>query len=145
MMISKRKSCIWPMVAAALFGGCGFGPFASRRTTPPVRLPTGEMMVAPRPLTGDEIKIMWGGLASEGPLLMDQVAGIEGVPTGWAWCAICRDNVRLPHNHTSGTPGDYSGKGMGEVDAAKLAVLLGAVVLCFLLIDYMMVATTPTY
>ena len=88
----RRRSCIWPVVAVALWSGCALGPLGSHRRVSPVELPVDyeqlgrlpaargvEMSApqAPRSLTGEEIQSLWGKLSAESPELADLSAGEE--------------------------------------------------------------------
>ena len=84
----RRKTFVWPVVAAAMWTGCAIGPLGSYRAVSPVKAPVdyeglvrlsardGER-TAPQSLTNGEIETIWGKLAAENPGLADQAAGEE--------------------------------------------------------------------
>ena len=88
----RRRSCIWPVVAVALWSGCALGPLGSHRRVSPVELPVDYEQLgrlpaargvaisapqAPRSLAGEEIETLWGKLSAENPELADLSAGEE--------------------------------------------------------------------
>lgn len=83
-----RKTGVWPLVAAAFWTGCAFGPLGANRVVSPVavsvdyeglaRLSVSDKgRTAPQSLSSDQAESLWGKLAAENPELADQSAGEE--------------------------------------------------------------------
>lgn len=133
----RSKTCIWPVVAAALWTGCAFGPLGSYRAVSPVDYEgLDHLSVAPKSLTGSEIDTILTQFEADDLGLLALSAG-----QSYAWCVVCKDTFKYPQHTNNFDHGGSRGGGGGSRNISRKAELRRA--LYSLLFLFLIVAAMP--